>query len=206
MPFFTRQVTTENDALAGYCAQQIHQISTTLQGLSDQQIRATPTASGMSLAALARHCLYVGNSGVLATAADPGRLQSHGTSDYSAGEPVAEAVQDQDTAESLMGALEDMAQWIETLVPTLDLDARVKKPDVPWYPQQLESWPMRWVILHYIEEYARHAGHADILRESIDGKGAYELNALADGEPWPPVDWDEQWDEWVTKQSEPKEG
>ena len=42
---------------------------------------------------------------------------------------------------------------------------------------------MRWVLLHLIEETARHAGHADIVRESIDGANAYELMAAAEG--WP---------------------
>jgi hypothetical protein len=31
-------------------------------------------------------------------------------------------------------------------------------------------WDLRWVLLHMIEETARHAGHADLLRESIDGR------------------------------------
>ena len=30
-------------------------------------------------------------------------------------------------------------------------------------------WDLRWVLLHMIEETARHAGHADLLREAIDG-------------------------------------
>ncbi|NKE10143.1 MULTISPECIES: DUF664 domain-containing protein [Kocuria] len=201
MPFFTRQVTTETDALAAYAAQQIHQLATTLIGLDDEQIRATPTASEMSLASLARHCLYVGNDGLLATAVDPSRAETHGTGDISAGEPLAAGIRPEDTSESLIEALEDMAQWAEDLVPTLDMDARVEKPDAPWYPQDLESWPMRWVVLHYVEEYARHAGHADIIRQSIDGKTAYELNALADGEPWPPEDWGKNWDEWVENQN-----
>lgn len=34
---------------------------------------------------------------------------------------------------------------------------------------------MRWLVLHLIEETARHAGHADILRESLDGKTAFAL-------------------------------
>ena len=34
---------------------------------------------------------------------------------------------------------------------------------------------MRWVLLHLIGETARHAGHADIIRESLDGKTAFEL-------------------------------
>jgi hypothetical protein len=32
-----------------------------------------------------------------------------------------------------------------------------------------EAWSMRWILIHMIEETARHAGHADLIRESIDG-------------------------------------
>ena len=28
---------------------------------------------------------------------------------------------------------------------------------------------VRWVLVHLVEEYARHAGHADLIRESVDG-------------------------------------
>ncbi|MGY1684693.1 DUF664 domain-containing protein [Geodermatophilus sp. SYSU D00867] len=40
---------------------------------------------------------------------------------------------------------------------------------------------VRWLLLHQIEEQARHAGHADVIRESIDGKGAWQLEAEAQG-------------------------
>ena len=40
---------------------------------------------------------------------------------------------------------------------------------------------MRWVALHLIEELSRHAGHADIIRESIDGATMYELMAGTGG-------------------------
>ena len=58
---------------------------------------------------------------------------------------------------------------------------------VPWFPDDVEAWSVRWVLLHLVEETARHAGHADILRESIDGATMYELMAAAEG--WPPSDW-----------------
>jgi uncharacterized damage-inducible protein DinB len=32
-----------------------------------------------------------------------------------------------------------------------------------------EHWNLRWILVHMIEEYARHCGHADLIRESIDG-------------------------------------
>ena len=37
------------------------------------------------------------------------------------------------------------------------------------YPAWLGEVSLRWVILHMIEEYARHNGQADLIRESIDG-------------------------------------
>jgi hypothetical protein len=37
----------------------------------------------------------------------------------------------------------------------------------------------RWILLHLTTEVARHAGHADIIREALDGKTAFELTAAA---------------------------
>lgn len=50
---------------------------------------------------------------------------------------------------------------------------------------------MRWVILHVINELARHAGHADIIREAIDGATMYEL--IAGLENWEPRPWVTPW-------------
>ena len=41
---------------------------------------------------------------------------------------------------------------------------------VSWLPDGVEAWSVRWVLLHLIEETARHAGHADIIREALDGQ------------------------------------
>ena len=35
--------------------------------------------------------------------------------------------------------------------------------------QDGEHWNLRWILIHMIEEYARHCGHADLIREAIDG-------------------------------------
>ena len=52
-------------------------------------------------------------------------------------------------------------------------------------------WDLRWVLLHLIEETARHNGHADIVRESVDGATAFPLLAAAEG--WPDTDWLKAW-------------
>jgi hypothetical protein len=36
--------------------------------------------------------------------------------------------------------------------------------------EQLHPVSLRWIYLHMIEEYARHNGHADLIRESVDGE------------------------------------
>ena len=76
--------------------------------------------------------------------------------------------------------------------PLGDLDHLVPVPKgVPWFPQDLDHWTLRWVLLHLIEEIARHAGHADIVRESIDGATMFALQAGAEG--WPATEWLEPW-------------
>ena len=51
----------------------------------------------------------------------------------------------------------------------------------PGFPQDLDAWSVRWVLLHLVEETARHAGHADIVRESIDGATMYALDGRRRG-------------------------
>jgi hypothetical protein len=57
-----------------------------------------------------------------------------------------------------------------------DLDYAVKLPEAPWFPANT-TWTAHRILLHVIAETARHAGHADIIRESLDGATAYELFA-----------------------------
>jgi hypothetical protein len=45
--------------------------------------------------------------------------------------------------------------------------------------------------MHLLEELTRHAGHCDIIRESIDGATMYELMAGIEG--WPETDWIKPW-------------
>ena len=49
-----------------------------------------------------------------------------------------------------------------------DLDVSHPLPTAPWF-EPGASWSARRVLLHMIAETAQHAGHADIIRESLDG-------------------------------------
>ena len=79
--------------------------------------------------------------------------------------------------------MDEVAAETEEIVRGLpDLEVPVPVPDQPWFPKDIEAWSARWVLLHVIEELARHAGHADIVRESIDGANAFVLMAKSEGD------------------------
>ena len=74
-----------------------------------------------------------------------------------------------ETLEGVLARYEEVARRTDELVATLDLDAAYPLPEAPWF-EPGASWSARRAFLHVIAETAQHAGHADILRESIDGQ------------------------------------
>jgi Protein of unknown function (DUF664) len=74
--------------------------------------------------------------------------------------------------ETLAGLLDDyaaVAKATDELLATLpDLDASQPLPEAPWH-QPGSRWTARHVLLHIIAETSQHAGHADIIREALDG-------------------------------------
>ncbi|MGW3955249.1 DinB family protein [Streptomyces sp. NPDC004752] len=74
--------------------------------------------------------------------------------------------------ETLAGVLAEyaaVAHRTDELIATLpDLDATQPLPKAPWFESGVR-WSARQVLLHVIAETAQHAGHADIIRESLDG-------------------------------------
>ena len=100
--------------------------------------------------------------------------------------------------ETLAGALdqyeEAAARTNATVAGIDDLGRRVPLPAAPWFPDS-ERCTVRLVLLHLIEETARHAGHADIVREALDGALSGPLMAAAEGwpedgrvKPWRPTE------------------
>jgi uncharacterized damage-inducible protein DinB len=130
-----------------------------LSGLSDEDARRRPTASALSLLGIVKHLGYVERRWFQAVVA--GRPMP-GVWPVEDREPEYR-VDDHDSVESVLGFYEAMvaeSRSITTEVASADAACR--------YPETAH-WSLRWILLHMIEETARHAGHADIIRESIDG-------------------------------------
>lgn len=192
MAMHAPETTDERELLTGYVTQQLLGIRGAAYGLTDEQLWATPTASALSVGALVKHvarCTEDWLDRIEAAPSEPSR-----GSDEEAEEQYGADFRrtDGDTGDSLRGELTAVIDRAERVIPTIDLDARVPVPsDAPWWPQDVESWSVRWVILHLVEEVAHHAGHADIIRESIDGATMYEL--LAADQDWPESEWLRHW-------------
>ena len=62
---------------------------------------------------------------------------------------------------------------------TLGLDAPAT---VPWWPEERRETTLGYVLVHMLAETAHHAGHADIVREAIDGRGGGDHDEFGDAE------------------------
>ncbi|HEX5331921.1 MAG TPA: DinB family protein [Cellulomonas sp.] len=69
----------------------------------------------------------------------------------------------------------------DATIAALDLDAI---GHVPWWPSERNEVTLRRILVHMVAETNRHAGHADIVRELVDG----EVGLRADNDNIPPVD------------------
>ena len=191
MPGQAPPSTDERQLLLAYVAQQRDGIRFAAHGLTDEQARLAPTASSLSIGGLVKHVAHTERGWI------DMMLQRH--RDVSADEETS-AYDDNfrlgpdETLAEALAFYEEVAKETEAAVAGLDdLAHHVPVPKgVPWFPDDVDAWSARWVLLHVVEETARHAGHADIVRESIDGATMYELMAAAEG--WPATDWLKPWE------------
>ena len=194
MPALASPVADERSALREYLAYHQSAYFAVAYGLTDQQARSSPTVSALSIGGLIKHATGMQRTWMARVAAAPDEPPR----DTRPFEEIAKDFGDQhvmrpdETLAGLLGAFEAESAKSLRLVETADLDAAVPVPtDIPWFPKGLDAWSVRWVILHVINELARHSGHADIIRESIDGATMYELIAAREG--WTIDGWVKPW-------------
>jgi hypothetical protein len=186
MPGQVAPVADERDGLLSYLGQQRLVIKLTAHGLTDDQARATPLGfTTLSVGGLVKHVAFVERNWI-----DTVRQRERGsTEEYERGFSMAA---DQSLAD-VVALYDEVARETESVIAGIaDLGQPVPVPQgVPWFPDDVDAWSVRWVLLHLIQETARHAGHADIIREAIDGATAFPLMAAAEG--WPQTPWMKPW-------------
>ncbi|MFD7977364.1 DinB family protein [Streptomyces sp. NPDC059071] len=145
----TAMLQFQRDTLAMKCA-----------GLTAEQLRTRATApSGLSLLGLVRHAAEV-ERGWFRNIVNGERTRSRwtppGSTDWADFD-----VDDADVDEAFAVWHEECARAREIVAAAPSLDVTGSHGD--------ETYSLRYVLAHMIEEYARHNGHADLLRERIDG-------------------------------------
>ena len=189
MPGSVPPVADERSGLLAFLAQQRDALRVAAHGLTDDQARLTLTAGSLSVGGLIKHLAATERSWIDIV------LQRQGAPDDDAvhGYELGFQLLPDETLAEVLATYEAAAAETELVIAGIDdLDQAVPVPKgVPWHPQDLDAWSVRWVLLHLIEETARHAGHADIVRESIDGATSYPL--LAAAERWPASPWMQPW-------------
>jgi uncharacterized damage-inducible protein DinB len=169
----------ERGALLSFLAEQRGAVRRAALGLTDEQASATPSASELSLGGLVKHVAEV-EQGWLARAKGEAPAVHRDESNWHECFRLAEG----ETLQDQLAYGEKVAEVTEAYVRSVpSLDDTFALPDQPWFPPEGRV-SVRWLVLHLIRETARHAGHADIVRESLDGKTAFELIAMEQGTSW----------------------
>lgn len=158
------ELTGERADILSILADQRRTFLIAYRGLDDAGARTRSTASELTLAALLKHV----------AGTERNWLETLLERDENAEFDMATAteswtVAENDTVESLLAQYDAVAAATEAAVASLpDLDLLVPLPTAPWAPER-EWWTARRLLLHVIRETAHHSGHADIIRESLDG-------------------------------------
>jgi hypothetical protein len=162
-------VTGEHADLLKALATQRNFLKRTVQGLTDEQAAQRTTVSELSLGGIIKHVAFTERQWARFIQEGPAAM-SYGTDEASAsswldgfrmlpGETLAGLLEKYD---------EVAAQTDKLLAGGLDLDATQPLPPAPWF-EPGATWTARYVIMHILAELAQHSGHADIIRESLDG-------------------------------------
>jgi uncharacterized damage-inducible protein DinB len=158
----------EAETLLGFLDYQRATLAWKCSGLTDEQLRIARPPSTVTLGGLLKHLASIEDEWFTEVVA--GRP---------APEPWASAAPEAEPGWAWTSAADDRGEelrdlWAERVERARDVVVdRIRGNGVAALDQTYTAWlgavSLRWVILHMIEEYARHNGQADLIRESIDG-------------------------------------
>ncbi|MFJ6798443.1 DinB family protein [Streptomyces sp. NPDC091268] len=157
----------ERGTLLSFVEAQRTAIRETLEGLTEEQAASRPSASELCLSGLAKHVAEV-ELNWLRMAQQVPNERSRSSETRNEGFRLVEG----ETIPQVLAFWESVARETEAFIAAVpSLDDAFPLPEAPWFPKDAKV-SVRWMLLHLVEEFARHAGHADIIRESLDGTRA----------------------------------
>lgn len=156
-------LTGEKADIARMLADQRKNFLYTVTGITDEQARERTTVSELTLGGLLNHVVSNERSWMKIIA------DRDETAEFDMSRMGTEYVMGPDqTVAGLLAEFEQVAADTEAVLGSLNLDDQIPLPTAPWAPER--AWQSaRFTLLHILREIAQHAGHADIIRESLDG-------------------------------------
>ncbi|BBG02661.1 MULTISPECIES: mycothiol transferase [Pseudonocardia] len=172
----------EATGLVNYIDEQLTAIRAAAFGLTEQQARETPCRSALSVGGIIKHAAHIMR----------GALQRWTTE--VAEQPVDAAafaaftdsftVREDETVAGTIKDFDELRIQLLAAIAATDPAADAMAPPAPWHGI-FDARPIhaRHHLVHLVEEWARHAGHADIIREQIDGVSVPSLVLTLAGAP-----------------------
>ncbi|HTK61784.1 MAG TPA: DinB family protein [Pseudonocardia sp.] len=145
----------------------------TVQGITDEQARLRTTVSELTLGGLIKHVATVERGWVdfvlEGTSAMPDVDMSQIDEEMMRRWADGHRLLEDETLAEMLAEYERVAARTDDLIGTVDLDLTHELPKAPWFnPGERRS--ARRVFMHLVAETSQHAGHADIIREALDGQ------------------------------------
>jgi uncharacterized damage-inducible protein DinB len=138
-------------------------------GLTQEQLAQTLPPSDMTLAGMMKHLALVESGWFESTFAGGEHMPPFEDVDWDADPDWEWRTAKDDSPQDLRSLFDEAVRRADAVIdqalagPGLEADSQRKS-------RSGEPFSLRWIIAHMIEEYARHNGHADLIRESIDGE------------------------------------
>ncbi len=138
------------------------------RGLDAEQLQVALTESGLTLGRLLTHMAFVEQIWFAIRLDGEEPQPPFADLDFDADEDAEMTLSHGMTFDDAIGVLWSAIEDADRRIAASDsLDRRTERTN-----RDGEHWSLRWILVHMIEEYARHCGHADLIRESIDGNTA----------------------------------
>jgi uncharacterized damage-inducible protein DinB len=158
----------ETATLLGFLDYQRATFAWKTAGLDAAGLRVTVGVSSMTLGGMLKHLAYVEDDWCSRWLHGNERQPPWDTVDWKADPDWDWHSAAEDTPGQLLKLWQDAAARSRTLVAEALVDGGLERLSQRKWPDG-RAPSLRWILVHLIEEYARHNGHADLIRESVDG-------------------------------------
>ena len=172
---------SHDELLLRYLQRERDHLSRALEGLSDHDVRRPMTPTGTNLLGLVKHVASVTLGYFGDCVGRPAGIDLPWDDEEGHAESADMWATAEESREYLLDLYARAWAHADESVRTLGLDAPAT---VPWWPEERRETTLGHLTVHMLAEVAHHAGHADILREEIDGRGGRDRDEVGDASWW----------------------